>query len=137
MSFGPIIEKKQCSCGKSYETNCETLGVNREKCGMCDIANRIEEPKEIASLIYYIVSKSDIQDNNLKQITKNLLKGKLPNELIELGLEDRALAEICYILDSDSSYMIEVRSDLAKYLKEYDNINDFIRILLLKQENTL
>ncbi|AJE13226.1 hypothetical protein EXQ31_13475 [Clostridium botulinum] len=136
MSFGAIIETKQCSCGKLYETNCETLGVNRKECGMCDIANRIEEPKEIASLIYYVVSKSNIQGNDLKQITRNLLKSKLADELIELGLEDRNLTEIRSILDSDSPYMMEVRRDLLKYLKEYDNINDFIRTLLLRQENT-
>lgn len=136
MCFGPIIETKQCSCGKLYDTNCETLGVHRKKCGMCGLADRIEEPEEIASVIYYVVSKSDIQDNDLKQLTKNLLKNKLPDELIELGLEDRTLAKICSVLDKGSSYMTEVRRDLLKYLKEYDNINDFINILLLKYRNT-
>jgi hypothetical protein len=134
MSFGPIIETKQCSCGKLYETNCETLGVNRRKCGMCEIADRLDEPNEIASIIYYVVSKSDIQDADLKQITRNLLKSKLPDKLVEQGLEDSFLAEMCSILDKDNPYMTEVRRDLSKYLKEYDNINDFIRILLFKQE---
>ena len=118
MSLFPNIEIKQCSCGKLYETSCETLGINREKCGMCDIRDRVEDLKEISSIIYYIVSKSKLQGNDLKQITRNLLKNKLPNDYIELGLEDKTLTKICSILDSDSPYMTEVRRDLSKYLVE-------------------
>ena len=133
MSLASIIEKKQCLCGNFYKTDCSTLGINRKKCGMCCIVDGIEETKEIASVIYYIVSKSDIQNNNFKDITRDILKNKLSDDIIEQGLLDKRLNEICSILDEDSSYMIEVRNDLSNYLKEYDNINDLINRLLLKQ----
>ncbi|MEG1482928.1 MAG: hypothetical protein RSA57_03920 [Cetobacterium sp.] len=133
MSLLQNVEKKQCLCGNFYKTDCSTLGINRKKCGMCCIIDGIEAMKEIVPVIYYIVSKSDIQNNDLKDITRNILKNKLSDDIIELGLEDKLLNEICSILDKDSSYMIEVRNDLSNYLKEYDNINDLIKRLLLKQ----
>lgn len=34
MSMGEIILTKQCKCGRLFETDRTTLGVNKKKCGI-------------------------------------------------------------------------------------------------------
>ena len=123
----PYERYLQCKCGQLFKNNMIST-----KCGMCTIAELLEDPKEIAAVIYFVVSKSDIQNKDLKQITRDILNDKLSNQLIELGLEDNCINKINNILNNNTPQIKYARIHLAELLKEQGNIFEFIKILLKK-----
>ena len=132
MSLIPLIARLQCECGNIYSTDCSTLGINRKICGVCDLRRMVEDKDSVVSVIYFIVSKSDVGNADYKSIVKDLLKNKLSKSTIKNGLKDEVLENACSILNSNDCRMTEIRKDLAEYLSDYDNIFYLIDRLLSK-----
>ena len=130
MSMSEMYEYKQCKCGKDFVTDISTLGLNRSRCGICELEKRIEKTEDIVGIVHYIISKSNIDKKiSVNKMCEDILKGIIPKATIEKGLEKVNL-DSSYLFFNTSVLAKEIKMDLANHLEYDPNLYDLIIHLL-------